>query len=369
MADQPDADALALTVGGLAFAGWKSVRVRLSMEHCASGFDLGVSDLFANFVMDRQDIAPGEACELVIGRETVITGYVDEVELSIDAGTHQVQVSGRDKTADLVDCSAVGKAGQWRGLRIEQIAAELAKPFGVAVRTQVDTGKALTSFALQEGETVFEAIQRAAQIRGLLLVTDGLGALVITRAGVNRVTTPLTLGGNILTARARHDMRDRFSVYAAKGQVPGTEWSWGKAASQLKAVAFDSGVVRHRPMIITNDAPDVAASLADRVWWEANQRAAKSLEVHVTVQGWRHAHGLWRPNTLVNVLAPELKIEDELLIVGVEYSLDENGSTTRLALTRSDAFSLLPMKASTGVPKSGWSDPSIVGHAAPQVKK
>ena len=47
---------------------------------------------------------------------------------------------------------------------------------------------------------VFEAIERAARMRGLLLMSDGKGVLVLTRAGVARISTPLAA---IVTAARR----------------------------------------------------------------------------------------------------------------------------------------------------------------------
>lgn len=342
-----------LLASGRSHAGWQAVQVRLGMDQCAGMFNLQVSERWTGQDVDHA-IAAGERCELQLDGETVITGWVDESRLSMDASSHAVELTGRDATGDLVDCSAVRKAGQWRGLRIEQIAAELAAPFGVAVRADVDTGRPLASFALQEGETVFEAIERAARIRALLLVSDGRGGLVITRAGVQRVATPLVLGENILQARVGIDLRDRFSSYTLKGQAPGSDFFSGASASQVRAAATDPGMRRHRPMIITNDAPDVAATLQQRALWEANVRAARSHDIEVLLQGWRHAAGIWRPNALVPVVAAVLRLEADLLITHVTFSLDDRGSTTTLRLTRADAFNALPLRAAaTGSTSSG----------------
>lgn len=354
-------DTLHLVTGGRDFAGWKGVRVRRSMVQCAGQFELQVSWLRSAYDGANR-IAPGEACEVLMGDERVITGYVDTVDINIDAASHEVTVSGRDKTADLVDCSAVRRSGQWRGLKIEAIAAELAAPFGVRVRADVDTGTALQSFALQEGETVFEAIERAARIRALLLVSDADGALVITRAGTTRVRTPLVLGENALSMRGTQDMRDRFSSYSIKGQAPGSDFFSGAQVSQMQAKATDPEVKRYRPLVLMNDAPDLGATLRQRAQWEANVRAARSTEIEVTVQGWRHADGLWQPNALVPVYAEPLLLDDDLLITAVEYQLDERGTTTRLALTRADAFTLLPITAKPAAAASAfWQLPAAVG--------
>ncbi|HEY9105216.1 MAG TPA: contractile injection system protein, VgrG/Pvc8 family [Roseateles sp.] len=352
------ADLLELLVAGRAHAGWESVRVVRSMEHGVGSFSLAASERWPGMDAARQ-IRPTESCELTINGETLITGYVDEVEAAIEPGSHTVSVAGRDRAADLVDCSAVRKAGQWRGLRIEQIVAELAAPFGVRVRAEVDTGKPLTSFALQEGESVWDAITRAARIRALLVTSDGAGGLVISRAGTGQVATQLQLGVNLLKCSVKADYKDRFRDYLLKGQAPGGDFFNGSAASQIAARASDGGIARYRPLVITADAPDIAATLQQRAAWEANNRAARSLTVTATVQGWKHADGLWEPNRLVSVFAPELHLVAQLLIVSVEFGLsDSEGSTTTLTMTRADAYTLLPVKQTADAGGKFWDAPT-----------
>lgn len=351
-------EAVQLLVGGRSHAGWESVRVTRSMEHGAGSFSLAVSERWSTLDAPLQ-VQPGQACELSLGGATVITGYVDEVDAEIDADEHSVSVAGRDTTADLIDCSATGKAGQWRGLKVEQIAAQLAAPFGVRVRADVDTGKALTSFALQEGETVFEAICRAARFRALLVVSDSAGGLLITRAGSGQVATALVLGENLLQCRVRSDWRDRFRDYVFKGQAPGSDFFSGAAAAHVTAKASDGGMTRYRPLVLTADAPDIAATLQQRAAWEANNRAARSLSVTAKVQGWTHSGGLWAPNSLVTVVADSLHLAAQLLVVAVEFGLSGSaGSTTTLTLTRADAYTLLPIKQTADVGGKFWDIPT-----------
>jgi prophage tail gpP-like protein len=346
-----------LAIGGAAYGGWKSIQITRSMEQCAGGFRLGVNELWPGQA-EAVRVRPGEACEVRIDGQRVITGYVDSVEMSIDDRQHQLTVAGRDKTADLVDCAAIRKTGQWRGARIEQIAQDLADPFGVSVLADVDTGKPLPSFALQEGESAFEAIERAARIRALLLLSSADGELVITRAGALRAPTPLILGTNLLELSVAVDMRDRFSQYVAKGQAPGSDFFSGANVAQMKAQAADPEVLRYRPFVLTSDCPDLAATLAERALWEAKVRAAKSQQVEATVVDWSHATGLWQPNTQVRVVAEAMQLDQDLLITQVDHTLDERGTTSTLRMTRPDAYSLLPMRAApAGQAAAFWTMP------------
>lgn len=355
---------LLLKTAGEVYGGWTSMRLSLGMDRCANGFQIEITELWSEGAKVRR-ILPWEACEVLLDGEVVLTGYVDELSVRHSGTVHTVSVRGRDKTADLVDCSVTGKVGQWRGLKIEQIARELAAPFGVQVLTDVDTGKPLLSFALQEGETAFEAIERAARMRGVLVMSTAAGELLLTRAGQQRIATRLVLGENILEGSVRYDVRDRFSVYVAKGQAPthyfdapgssaGTSATAAKSASQMRAQASDARVPRFRPLVLNAECPDLAVPLSRRVQWEANVRAARSVEAEIVVQGWKNAGWLWKPNRLLTVLDPWLGIDDEMLISGVQYSLDEAGSRTSLRLTYANAFTLLPTKDQAADAVNWW---------------
>lgn len=338
------------------------MRIGLGMDQVCGTFEFEVSELWPGQPQPRQ-VQPGEPCEVKVNGVTLITGYVDEVRIEHDAQRHRVAVAGRDRTADLVDCSAVWPTGQWKGRDILQIARDLCAPFGIAVSADVDVGKPLQSFALVQGETVFEAIERLARIRALLLVSDGKGGLKLTRAGVAKVATALVLGQNVLAGRASLSFRDRYSKYTAKGQAVGDDFVNGRQVSQIAARAVDEGVSRHRPLLLLGENQDAAATLQQRVQWEANVRAARSTEVDITVQGWHHSAGLWQPNTLVKVTDSLLRLDHELLIVGVALELNEKGTLATLSLTRPDAFTLLPIRAQSSsvgrADRFSWDMPTV----------
>lgn len=355
-----------LKAAGKVFGGWTSMRLSLGMERCANGFEIEVTELWADRAEVRR-IPPWAPCEVWLDDDLVITGYVDEVSVRHSSGTHTVSIRGRDRTADLVDCSAIHQAGQWRGLKIEQIAAVLAKPFKVAVRAEVDTGKPLASFALQDGETAFEAIERMARMRGVLVMSTPAGELLFTRAGQQRIGTALVLGENILEGSLRYDVRDCFSEYLVKGQAPTRFFDTAasaaqasadaaKAATQMKALATDPRVPRYRPMQLTAECADPAVPLAQRAQWEATVRAARSAGVEIVVQGWRHADGLWCANRLVLVRDAWLGVDAQMLISGVQFSLDESGSRATLKLTYAQAYTLLPTKEQGAAPGQWFDD-------------
>lgn len=341
---QPD---VRLTVDGQTYRGWTEVLIRRGIEQVAGTFELTVTERWAG-QDEPWPIRQGRQCALSVDGQAVISGYVDELLPSFDHQSHSVVVVGRDKTGDLVDCSAIAATGAWRDRTLLQVARDIARPFGIKVTAETDVGSPFTVAALQEGETAWEALERAARMRGVLMVADAAGDLVITRAGKQRVGTPLVQGQNVLSARATFSMRDRYSQYICKSQMPGWDTSTPGHNAHPKAQAVDSAVPRYRPLIIVAEEVGDARTLRDRAVWEAAVRMGRSARPAVTVQGWRYDDGLWEPNRRVRVRIPFFELDHDLLIVSVTYSLDARGTRAEIELCRPEAFDLQVLPEADG---------------------
>lgn len=350
-------DRAALRVDGRTFTGWLNLEIARSLEQAAASFAFGATSRYPGEINPVR-IRPSAACEVLIGAEVIATGYVDAVAPKIDASSYEISITGRSKTADLIDCSAVHKPGRWHNRKAEKIAAELARPFGVEVRAAVDTGPALPRFALEHGETVFEAIEKLARARALLVTDDGAGRLVLTRAGQVRAQVALELGANILGGESKADASGVFGLYIVKGQRAGGDDDFGEAVAQVYGEATDPRVSRYRVLTINADGHTSRATAKARAQWEAATRLGKSLEGSVTVQGWRQVPGgrLWAPNELVQVKAEALGLSGEFLIAGVVLTLDEGGHRAKLDLALPEAYRPEPIKIKGGGSSGMWKE-------------
>lgn len=360
-------DTLRLQVNGKLYGGWKEIQVNASIETISGNFDLGYFDSWGG---QRQPwpINDGDACEVCIGDDVVLTGYVDDADDSLDAASDSLKVTGRDKTGDLVDSSAIHKPDQWSGQKLPAIAATLCRPFGITVKAEVGCGPAFPTVKVQPGETAFAVIERLCRMRAILPMSDGKGGLVLTSAGKGgKAHSALVEGENLLSIQRKRSQKDRHSEYIVKGQQsglaalgegPAVEVLSAKgevtarAAAPASGRAADPGVTRYRPLVIIAEAEASGQSPATRALWEATVRAGRGLRVDVTVQGWRQGNGeLWRPNQLVHIKALSRGLDDVLLIVSCCYTLNDSGSITAMSLARPDAFKLLPQKTkATGLP-------------------
>lgn len=344
-----------IIIDGVRWSGWKSCQVARGVDSMAGAFSLGLCDRWQEGA-SPVPLAPGMKCRVCAGEDTLITGYIDTVENSISHAEHGITVTGRDASADLVDCSAVHAPGLWKGSSLLGIASAIAAPFGVPVALEAGDGGDVPSFAIEPGESAAEAMQRLIKERELLAMPDGLGGLRLAKMGAKSSSTVLAQGVNVLEATARYDGTRRYSRYICTGQKQGSDSAFGKACS-VRGEVQDGEVARYRPLLLRPSHQGSAAFMRQRALWEMNCRRAASAAVSVKVQGWRDDDGyLWEPGSMAEASIPCLGLACSLLIASVTFSQGAEGSTAVLELRDKASYAQEPKEAQgSGAEASGGS--------------
>lgn len=325
------------------------------IERCPSDFDVLMTELYpgdlAAFV-----IQPGDACQVRLGDDLVITGYVDRLVPSFSDGQHAIRVMGRSKCADLVDCDAEWPGGQITGSSVVEIARKLAAPYGVStsgadalpitVSTDVsDPDPPIQQFNLMLGEKAFDIIERLCRYAALLAYDDPAGNLFLTRVGQVSAASGFEQGINVQSASLEYSMDQRYSEVLAFIQHVDTFADAGDGGNQIATVT-DPNVPRHRRKVLIAESGDSGfAVLQKRADWEVSRRSGRSRRLQVTTDGWRDSAGtLYAPNTLVPVNFPALKLESTTwLISEVTYKRDgQSGTTCDLVIMPPTAFDVQP---------------------------
>lgn len=362
-------DAVVVRVGPLqrTYEGWESLSIGYSIDSIAGSFQFKVVEKWREINQDWP-LLPGSQVAISIDNETVLVGYIDSLDVSTSNEDRTMNIRGRNRCGDLVDNSVSTLTSEFKNISLEGLAEELLGIQEIEVLTETNTGEKFKKFTVNQGETVFDCLNRAARNRGVLLTTNPEGNLVITnRAGIEVSSTPsisdpaptfdfvaaaaslagissagvsLVQGENVLTARAAYDHSNRFQSYLAKGSSRGTDANSGSALS-VQATAKDKNIKRTRTKIVLAEGNVDKDAVQRRANWEAVLRAAESTEVEVTVQGWRKTIGgdLWKPNESVEVSLPYIGVSGQLLIRSVSFTKDLGGTITSLSLTRPDAYS------------------------------
>jgi prophage tail gpP-like protein len=349
-----------ISVAQRPFGDWKELTVSRSVLTAAGGFAFTAVNA-GSFAVTR-----GDPIEIYWGpTQAVLVGYVDSVERSVDSKL--VKVEGRAKTADLVDCSPDPKTPrQLNNQNILQVVSSIVKPFGLKITVQsqkIDLGSIVAVlgedamvpievFTIDAGETAWEAISRAARLRGVLAYEPGDGSVMVTRPGVRHAEISLNEGVNMKTATRKESDEERFSSYLVPCQRPGSDDESYLTVAAEAGSATDKAIHRLRPLVVLPEASMTKEAAQLRAQWEATVRAAESDKVTVTAPFWTQNmtsdpdRPLWRPNMLVFVRSKKLELDGDLLIQSVTHNAtidDSEGHATTMELVRADAFDPKPV--------------------------
>lgn len=380
-------DAVIFRVGGKRYDAWEDVTIERHIDAVSGSFQASMRDQWRN-EGGPWPLKPGQEINVSIGDTLVLSGYIYRTDVAGDNTDRQITIAGRDKMGDLIDASIIGTTGNvYRDIPLDRLCQKVIAEYpglSIEVIKEADVGDNFKIASFKKGETGFDFLNRAAKLRGVLLQSTPQGNLLITNratqsaeskaaqanasnlkaeadfiAGATGLTSSvvqtalnpgtkspfkssvdLVQGENILGVTASFDHTDRFSQYIVIGQNRGTDESFGDDVRKVKsATAFDNGLGRFRPKILVAESPVDKAAADLRAGWENVVRAAKSLDLTITVRGWGKPDGtLWLPNQLVFVDCKFAGIEAEMLISAVRYSKGKEGTISELKLTRPDAY-------------------------------
>ena len=312
-------------------------------------------------------VNPGDPVTIAIDGEPVLVGWIDRPRFNWKAGRIACTIVGRDKTGDLVDCAALPNGpGQFSGVDLLQVATLVCAPFGIPVRADVDIGAPFQRLAKYKHMTALAFLESAARQRSVLLTSDGIGGLVLTRGGSTRGPAALAIGENALEIDAEWDWEQRFSDYYVMqdlgygriGQpamntttppaaddgyedtIPGSDSVLAEANTGQVGHVADPEITRYRPTVRLTRSQSGVSSVQEQADWALRVGKGLADRVYIDVLEWRAGPGniLWRPNQVVPVWDPYSGIDRDMLIAGVTFRLTEEGRMTRLRVAGVTAY-------------------------------
>lgn len=326
-----------IVVGNTVFDGWQQVSITKNLESIANQFSISLFDKFEG-LREEWPLKPGVEVKININAQRVITGRIEKLDVNYTDEDRSFTISGRSKPGDLVDCMHTGRA-EFVNVNLENLAKELVEPFGLKVFLSVEP-KSIAKFAVKPGETVFEALDRAARAQGFFFISTREGNIRLTRAARARAITSLEQDINIMSANATFDDSQRHSEYIVKGQTVGLPDFNGANVSQPEGSASDLAITRHRPFIMVAEGNSDTPQSKTRAEWESSSRLAKATRVNVTVQGWTQSEGtIWGINQVIKLSSRFLGIDRDMLITSVNHTDGtESGKTTTMTLVDPQSY-------------------------------
>ncbi len=357
MAASSGSDDLTVIINGKSYGGWQAVRVSRGAERVPASFDISATERYPG-QLSQVAIEAGNPCQIKIGADLVLTGYVDRVAPTLSPTSHDLRIQGRSKLEDIVDCSVTSQhiAGmQYVGGSLVDLATKICSPFDIPVRSLTGDqvmmllpgglGPAPINVIL--GETGYEVIERVARYVQVLVYEDVDGTLLLARAGAGgAMGSGFSQGVNVQSASGVTSMDQRYSDYLpAILSYQLFDQGPGPALGDFK----DAGVPRYRPLYVVSEQFGYGQSMAVlRAKWEMARRYGRSQAVRLVTDSWRDTNGKrWTPNNTVPTLSiPALKLAPTKpwVIAEVTYSRDaEGGTTAELELMPPEAFTQEPI--------------------------
>lgn len=341
-----------LEVNGIRYEGWKSLEVYRAIDTIAGEF---------NFTTSSQNpisypIKAGDKCSIFIDNHQVIDGFVENLEISYSASSHDITLSGRDRTADIIDSSLTDNIEFNSAISLKNIIKRIVAKVGFTDMDVIDKVGDIKLFSTadvisgEQGETAFDVIEKYCKKRQVICNTDGQGNIVLTRASKDTIPTILSLNrgnpqnNNIKAASCSFSDVSKYNTITVYSQANSSVFTSTFSPDELdiKGVAVDTSVRNTRKLSIISDTSLDQDSAAKRAVWDVNIRRARALTYRAVVRGFSYDdNNLWDINNLVTVDDQLCSVSSDLLVKNVRYTLDiDGGSQTELELTYPDAFTL-----------------------------
>jgi prophage tail gpP-like protein len=369
---------IAVYVAGQIFNKWMKVSIKRDLKEISGSFELEYIDegrlagTLSTLISPPpyfQAIKAGMKVRITIDDETVLVGFVGEISGTIDEEGNAItaKITGKDICGDLVDCAASPNGpAEWKNITLTQFATGICQPFGIGVLAQTDVGAPFPVLAISPHDKAMPAMEKAARQRGVLLVSDGVANLLLTTAGSTRAPDQVKLGYNIVKNEFKDSWEKRYSDVYVKGQTarangnyqgvdavltptttPGTGTAPAASATSAESAgiimtghAQDPEITRWRPDVRMVNTQSGSSTVQEQAEWHVRVDRGLGHKNSYTVVDWRAgpSAALWRPNQVTAVYDPYAGIDEDMLIEGVDYLYDEQGSRTLLHLVGATAY-------------------------------
>lgn len=357
---------ISIEVNGKKYIGFKNCSVEIDMETACRVFNFTSTSegkLYSPIKVD-------DAVSIWIDKIKILTGYVDTVTPNWDEGSHDISITGRSITSDIIDSTVSGNIDFNGPISLKTIFSKVLTSLGLT-NIKVILNDKLKSFQDAElagkqdntvgevvsasvAENAFDFLEKFCRKRQVFFTSDGDGNIVLSRASDTKLPIMLIhkldgINNNVKNAGCVFDNSKRFYKYVVHSQKNSVNLNDSidvidSGYETQIGTAYDYGVRKSRILEIQAEVSSDIQTASDRAKWEANIRRARSFTYHCTISKFYidyEEKQIWDINKLISVVDDYEDIIATLLIKKVTFNLSDDGSeTTDLELVVKDAMTL-----------------------------
>jgi len=302
---------LELKVNNIKYSGWEGVSITKSMT--------SISHTFSMSILNSQEveIQNDDVVEILVNDKTFLTGFIDEMTVSVNDKKMPMQISGRSKTGDLID-SHILTPQQYNKLNILQIISNIVDKFGMKVTTNIKLSP-LSVFNTKVGETYFNAINRLCKQTNTLPISDKDGNIIVVKNDKKESGIVLK-DDDFKSLKYTKKLTYRHDKYVYKKESMANDVSDG--------IEPDVSVKRFRPFVKVNTEDKTNQDLAK---WQLNKNKAEELTLSAVVQGWN-----LEINTIVKI--DTSIVQNSFLIKEITYTKNDSGTVSNITFVSKGLF-------------------------------
>lgn len=346
-----------LEVNGVQYTNFESASVAFSMDTFAREF---------RFTATASEGKPlpfkgGEACRIFIDEDQVLNGFIDIVDIDYDSESHNIEILGRGRAADIAD-STINNLELTSPISLKAAVESMIKEFGSSVKVNDLVGD-LELFNVAEdkiggstGQGGFDFIETLARKRQVVLNENGQGDIDITRTGTEKYQQKLqniisSNSNNIKQASISYDLTGIYKKYIIRSQTNTTASVFSGSTDTANIVSQVSestvnGSRDGRQFAFIAEKASETEQLKERLSWESNIRRARSRLYSVTFVGHKtHFDEQWLTNKLISVNDEFADIKEDMLINSITYIESSDGELVELGLIDKNAYDPNPSTA------------------------
>lgn len=319
------------------FEGWKTFNVSKKINSLVETFNATVTNKWG-YTQEPIEIREGDAVKASIGEESLFSGFVEDVNLTLDSKNRSIILGGRSRTADLVDCSYTGPM-EYPLITFKDLMNTITKPFGLTPIFLTTTSSDKIKATVTQGETVGSIIDRFVRENSLIVYVNKDGNPIFNTNTKKNSGAKIFENGNMLSGRVNRKSKNRFSDYITKAQTNKLVGGATELTENVFESVKDSEVKRYRPFVIIADNSPKAPKAKTRAIYEKDKRISMASTFKVDVTGYCKQDGkLWALNELVELKSDSLDFEGLLLVESINFVKSNSGSITQLELVNQDAY-------------------------------
>lgn len=304
---------ITIKVNNNLYQGWETVEVKKDMTSLAHTFRASIPKGLA------LNISEGDSLQIIDDSKTIMDGYIDIYDISIEETKSPLLLSGRSKGGDLIDCM-IETYKQYNNQTPLSIVKDIISPFNISVSTNVNSDR-INTFETKVGETFFNTINRLCKQSNILPLSDNNGNIVLSK-NINKKSKDILKDKDILKIRFVSDMTGQYSKYTYKKEAIVIDVSDSSVS--------DTNVKRYRPFVATNTENKNNSDMAN---WKKNNSQSKGNQLSISVRGWDY-----NINEIITINSQIIK--NSYLIKSISYIKGNEGKISNMVLVDKRLFNV-----------------------------